>query len=156
MPTRDYGRLAAHLTPALCDALLRDGYAVVDGFLGDEWAAALRAELLALAERGGLAPNRTHFAQPGGGHHLFSKPHIYEADLHAVRAARRRGTARACSRLTLAPARSQSCGRALAAASPSLAGGSPVPRATLRRRCATRCRSSRCAPATRAAPSSCS
>ncbi len=84
-PLRDYARLAAHLTRERCAALLRDGYCVIDAFPGADWAAALRAELLALAACGGLAPNRTHFARPGGGHHLFSKPHVFEADLHAVR-----------------------------------------------------------------------
>jgi hypothetical protein len=83
-PPRDYARLAAHLTAARCDALARDGYVVVDDFWGRDWARALRDELRALAAAGGLAPNRTLFAQPAGGPPLlFAKPHIFEADLHA-------------------------------------------------------------------------
>lgn len=83
MDGRDYDRLAAHLTAARCDELTRLGYTVIDGFHGADWAAALRSELLLLAARGALAPNRTQFAAADGGRLVFSKPHIYEADLHA-------------------------------------------------------------------------
>ena len=92
-PERDYARLAAHLTAARCDELLRLGYTVIDAFHGAEWSAALRAELLALAADGALLPNRTLFASPDGRPLVFSKPHIFEADLHSPALAARFGGA---------------------------------------------------------------
>lgn len=41
-------RLQRAITPAVCDALRRQGYAVVDGALGAETAARLRQELVGL------------------------------------------------------------------------------------------------------------
>ena len=77
MPGRDYGRLAAHLTPERCEQLLRDGFLVVDGWWGADWADALASELRALHEAGSLAPNRTCFAGQ-----TLVKPNIFEGDLH--------------------------------------------------------------------------
>ena len=91
MACRDYARLAAHFTAARCDELLRTGYTVIDTFHGDEWAAALRSELLQLAASG-MAPNCTQFTAPDGGRLVFSKPHVYEADLHSPELAARFGT----------------------------------------------------------------
>lgn len=79
MPGRDHGRLAAHLTPERCEALLRDGYLIVDGWWGAEWADALAAELADLHAAGSLAPNRTMFAG-----RLLTKPGIWEGDLHVA------------------------------------------------------------------------
>ena len=91
---RDYDRLASHLTAERCDELLRRGYTVIDAFHGAEWSAALRAELLALAADGALAPNRTLFGGgPDGRALVFSKPHIFEADLHSPALAARFGGA---------------------------------------------------------------
>ncbi len=146
----EYARLAAHLTPARCEALLRDGYCVIDAFWGADWAAALRSELLALAAAGSLAPNRTYFARPDGGRHLFSKPHVFEADLHQAR--RRRGRASCGAQDAVADAakrrHSRSFGRGSQTTCVSWAAGSTAPRARSRTRCARRCRSWRCAAAT--------
>ena len=81
MAGRDYDRIAAHFTAARCDELLRLGYTVIDDFHGAAWAGALREELLQLAARG-MAPNRTQFSSPDSGVLVFSKPHVFEADLH--------------------------------------------------------------------------
>jgi Rps23 Pro-64 3,4-dihydroxylase Tpa1-like proline 4-hydroxylase len=66
-----------HVTREFCDALQREGYVVVDNFMGGDLADALRAELLGLNEAGLLSPNTTQF-----GKRTFAKPHVYEADLH--------------------------------------------------------------------------
>ncbi len=79
---RDYARLAAHLSPERCSALLCDGFVVVDDWFGAAWADALRGELLELYESGLLSRNKTRFASPTGAALLVSKPHIFEADLH--------------------------------------------------------------------------
>ena len=67
----------AHLSPANCEALLRDGYVVCDGF---PLASELRDDVQALCHAGLLGPNRTSF-----GPYVFVKPHIEEADLHDPR-----------------------------------------------------------------------
>lgn len=72
----------ALLPPPRRGALLRDGFAVVDGALGDGYASALRSELLGLVAAGGLRPNRTAFAGAAGAALVYSKPGVVEADLH--------------------------------------------------------------------------
>jgi len=97
----------AHITCDVARALERDGFAVVDAFLDDALAHALRASLERLAavttdddggaatgaanasvaspharDRKYLRPNRTHFTKTdGSARYLFSKPNIYECDL---------------------------------------------------------------------------
>ena len=68
---------AANISPASCEALLRDGYVVCDGF---PLASELRDDVQALCHAGLLGPNRTSF-----GPYVFVKPHIEEADLHDPR-----------------------------------------------------------------------
>jgi hypothetical protein len=67
----------ALISPANCEALLRDGYVVCDGF---PLAAELRDDVQELSSAGVLGPNRTSF-----GPYVFVKPHIEEADLHDPR-----------------------------------------------------------------------
>ena len=54
-------RLQHAITPQVCEHLRRRGYAVVDGALGEEAAAALRAEVAAV--RGHMHKNCTHLVQ---------------------------------------------------------------------------------------------
>ena len=46
------------------------------------WASALRDEIKWLSSVGLVRPNRTHFANHQGERYLFSKPHVFEADMH--------------------------------------------------------------------------
>ena len=46
------------------------------------WASALRDEIRWLSSVGLVRPNRTHFANHEGERYLFSKPHVFEADMH--------------------------------------------------------------------------
>jgi len=91
--------------------LRREGWCVIDGFLSGprgggrsgaddagpaeagspvkdgesrdrDWASSLRDEIAWLSSVGLLTPNRTHFANHAGERYLFSKPHVFEADMH--------------------------------------------------------------------------
>lgn len=90
--------------------LRREGWCVIDGFLSGggggrsgaddagpaesgsgvkdcesrdrDWASSLRDEIAWLSSVGLLIPNRTHFANHAGERYLFSKPHVFEADMH--------------------------------------------------------------------------
>lgn len=75
---------AAQLTAERCEALLSEGFLVIDGWFGEPRASDLRRELASLHAAGLLLPNRTSFAVEGRAV-LFSKPHIFEADLHDAR-----------------------------------------------------------------------
>ena len=77
MAGRDYGRFATALPAATVVQLRSDGFVVVDNFLGDSWATALRTELAWLAERKLMKPHTFQF-----GPAQFRKPHIFEMDLH--------------------------------------------------------------------------
>ena len=49
----------------------------------NHWASALRSEIKWLSRAGLVRPNRTHFQNlKNGQRHLFSKPNVFEADLH--------------------------------------------------------------------------
>lgn len=65
-------------------SLAARGWAVVDEFFAPEFAEILRDEMVALAAMGKMLPNKTYFANPAGGRFLFSKPHVFEVDLHQV------------------------------------------------------------------------
>lgn len=62
-------------------ALIRDGYTVIEPFFNEEFAHSLLVEMKDLATRDKMKPNRTHFATQTQTL-LFSKPNIYEIDLH--------------------------------------------------------------------------
>jgi len=79
---RDYARFGRAITEAAADGLLQDGYCVLDGFFGAGWARALLQEQRWLAENGHFEPNRTQFSTAAGESMQFSKPNIYERDLH--------------------------------------------------------------------------
>ncbi len=99
---RDFEAWSRAVTPARIAELRRDGFTVVDDFLGgggadgadgadassssgngDAWALALREEIEWLSAKDGvMRPNRTHFANPKGERFLFAKPGIVEADMH--------------------------------------------------------------------------
>ena len=59
------------------ESLRSRGYAVVDGFLGDEWSKALRTACVAANEKGDLSQHYFKF-----GNELYAKPNIFELDLH--------------------------------------------------------------------------
>jgi hypothetical protein len=71
-------RLQQAITPAVCEGLRRNGYAVVDGVFGEAAAAALRGEVAALRRH--MHKNHTHLVQ-GGATGLLEKEHIWEAEL---------------------------------------------------------------------------
>ena len=74
-------RLPQRLTDEVCNQLDRDGYIVLDGVCGASYASALRAEIELLMINGAMLPNKTQFATAGGPKQ-FSKPFIYEMDMH--------------------------------------------------------------------------
>lgn len=71
-------RLQSAITPEVCEALRRSGYAVVDGAFGAERAAEFKSEIQAL--RGHMHMNSTHLVT-GAGTQLLEKSHIHEAEL---------------------------------------------------------------------------
>lgn len=75
---RPLRRLQSAITPAVCEALRRSGYAVVDGAFGAERAAEFKSEIQAL--RGQMHMNSTHLVT-GAGTQLLEKSHIHEAEL---------------------------------------------------------------------------
>ena len=77
MPQRDHGRIRTVLTAEAAAQLWTDGWCVLDGLLGRDWAMALRSEIASLAEGGLMREHRFQFAQA-----QFRKPHIYEVDMH--------------------------------------------------------------------------
>lgn len=79
---------APSISPDVAASLATRGWAVVDSFFPDDFAEGLRDEMVTLAAMGKLARNKTYFANPAGGRYLFSKPHIFEVDLHQVRSSR--------------------------------------------------------------------
>lgn len=74
---RDFGGIAAGISQSVADQLVAEGYAVVDGLLGEHWAAALLREMQSLVEGGLMREHKFQFAQA-----QLRKPHIYEADMH--------------------------------------------------------------------------
>lgn len=66
-------------------ALASRGWAVVDEFFSPSFAEGLRDDVVTLAALGSMLPNKTYFANPSGGRHLFSKPFIFEVDLLQAR-----------------------------------------------------------------------
>ena len=74
---RDFGRIAAGITPGVAAELFTEGFVVVDGLLGEDWAAALLREMRGMVEGGLMREHRFQFAQA-----QLRKPHIYEADMH--------------------------------------------------------------------------
>ena len=73
-------RLKDLITPEVCAGLARDGYAVVDGALGDEAVDTLRSELVAGWGAGLMHANCTHLVRPEGTE-LLPKHSVQEADL---------------------------------------------------------------------------
>lgn len=70
-------RGSGQISAAEAKALWTNGYVVIEGFLGEMKAAALRSEALELAKTGRIPAHRFQF-----GASQFVKPHIFEVDLH--------------------------------------------------------------------------
>ena len=68
---------ACTISSSHVDSLRSRGYAIVDGFLGEEWSSALRAACIEANERGDLSQHHFRF-----GKELHPKPNIFELDLH--------------------------------------------------------------------------
>eukprot|EP00038_Savillea_parva_P010379 m.189906 g.189906 ORF g.189906 m.189906 type:complete len:366 (+) comp17887_c0_seq1:180-1277(+) len=81
LPEPAPGTLAAAVSASVVSCLERDGYVVIDGALDSATASGLRTELLELQTAGLLRPNQTAFGHPP---RRFTKPHVYEYDLHAA------------------------------------------------------------------------
>eukprot|EP00036_Acanthoecidae_sp_10tr_P010755 CAMPEP_0182922324 /NCGR_PEP_ID=MMETSP0105_2-20130417/4725_1 /TAXON_ID=81532 ORGANISM="Acanthoeca-like sp., Strain 10tr" /NCGR_SAMPLE_ID=MMETSP0105_2 /ASSEMBLY_ACC=CAM_ASM_000205 /LENGTH=289 /DNA_ID=CAMNT_0025059931 /DNA_START=162 /DNA_END=1027 /DNA_ORIENTATION=+ len=75
------GSLAGAVTSDVVTAVLRSGWVVLDGVLGPPTALKLRAEIDSLRSTGALRPNQTAFGAPAV---RYTKPHVYEYDLHAM------------------------------------------------------------------------
>jgi len=99
MASSPFARLAAHpdvASGAAMQHLMRSGFAIIDGALGPEWAAAFRGEIQALRRGGHLHRNATLFVSKGGGNGdgvsdgavvALEKPHVYEMSSEALAAA---------------------------------------------------------------------
>lgn len=74
---RDFGRFAEKITQERCGELAEKGYVVIDDFLGHGWAASILAEINRLSADGLMKPNQTQFSGK-----IYTKPHIFEADMH--------------------------------------------------------------------------
>jgi hypothetical protein len=75
--------LTCAVTPEVMAALAAEGWAVVDGALGESVANKLRAELDSLQRMEGvMRSNKTAFGADGRKH--FAKPHVYEFDMLAA------------------------------------------------------------------------
>ncbi|CAM9199670.1 unnamed protein product [Sphacelaria rigidula] len=79
---RCLSRFREHLNSARCSDLRKDGFVVIDGMLGQGWALALLQEMRWLHNHGLMKPNETRFSHPNGQQFQFSKPNIFEVDLH--------------------------------------------------------------------------
>ncbi|CAB1120253.1 unnamed protein product [Ectocarpus sp. CCAP 1310/34] len=75
-------RFRDQLIPTRLRDLQRDGRVVIDNFLGRGWALALLQEMRWLHGQGLMRPNETQFSHPNGQRLQFSKPNIFEVDLH--------------------------------------------------------------------------
>jgi hypothetical protein len=78
---RDFGRFREQLTEDRCERLEREGYVVIDGFLGSGWSSAVRQEIRWLQNHGLMSPNVTQFIGTDGKPLRASKPNIFEVDL---------------------------------------------------------------------------
>jgi hypothetical protein len=74
---RDFDRFRQKIGEEECASLQKNGFVVIDKFLGDGWARALLQELQWLERNKLMKPNATRFAG-----NTFAKPHISETDLH--------------------------------------------------------------------------
>jgi len=74
---RDFAQIAAGISRGAADRLAAEGFAVVDGLLGGDWATALLREMESLVDGGLMREHKFQFAQA-----QLRKPHIYEADMH--------------------------------------------------------------------------
>ncbi|CAM9153679.1 unnamed protein product [Choristocarpus tenellus] len=80
---RAFSGFREKLSPERCNQLQREGFLVVDNFLGRPWALAMRQEMQWLNNTGLMLPNETQFSHPDGRPpQRFSKPNVYEVDLH--------------------------------------------------------------------------
>lgn len=74
--------MAEKITPDVCKQLKSTGYVVLDQFFGIECSSAFLQEMQWLQQNGLMLPNKTQFTLPNGNLKHFTKPHIYEVDLH--------------------------------------------------------------------------
>ena len=86
----DYTCFRRHIGVNCVANLAEHGYAVVDGMFGGAWATGFRDEIVWLHEQGIMRPNETQFHSVSQGHTTkrFTKPNIFELDLHHAAARR--------------------------------------------------------------------
>jgi len=78
---RDHTVFERSITADVCKTLDEKSYVVIDNALGEQFCGALRAELQWLAAQNLMQKNQTQFTTPDGPKQ-FSKPGIFEMDLH--------------------------------------------------------------------------
>ena len=78
----DYDRFFDIVDDQVAARLRTDGFAVVDGIFGSDWAHAFLDELQWLTKKDLLIENRTQFTNAQGERIIVRKPNIFEVDLH--------------------------------------------------------------------------
>lgn len=68
------------ISPAVCQSLQQQGYAVIDNVFGSAWSTKLKQEIVHLKQQGKMHLNSTHLVKQGGTE-LLEKQHVYEAEL---------------------------------------------------------------------------
>jgi len=72
------------ITTSACEQLEQQGYVIIDRMFGSQQSQLFLEEMNFLMDNGFVKPNKTQFATPEGAVALFTKPNIYELDLHDV------------------------------------------------------------------------
>lgn len=71
------------ISPSVRKALQQNGFAIVDGVFGAQWAGRLRSEIQSLRDSGQLHLNCTHLVK-NGATELLEKSSIFEAELRSL------------------------------------------------------------------------
>jgi hypothetical protein len=72
----------SRITQEKCETLEREGFVIIDDIFSDELANEYLNEMKFLMENSLMLPNKTQFATADGKVSLFTKPNIFELDLH--------------------------------------------------------------------------
>jgi len=77
-----WARVGQSLAGAPAQSLREHGYAVIDGFWGEQWSEGYRREMRHLLDHNLMLPNKTQFLDARGQPIQCTKPNIFELDLH--------------------------------------------------------------------------
>uniref|UniRef100_A0A7S1J8X9 Fe2OG dioxygenase domain-containing protein n=1 Tax=Eutreptiella gymnastica TaxID=73025 RepID=A0A7S1J8X9_9EUGL len=80
--SRNFQRFETSITEEHIDGLDRNGFAVVDNFLGTGWATAILTEMQWLYASRLMQPNQIRILDPDDAPFNVTKPNIHELDLH--------------------------------------------------------------------------